>query len=68
MQDGSILFTAEGKKHIKNPLSLDFVWQGKRMRFEGFDALWLSKDGTRAVYPEGTLTADGKTLSSEVTL
>ena len=38
------------------------------MRFEGFDALWLSKDGTRAVYPEGTLTADGKTLSSEVTL
>lgn len=68
LQDGSILFTAEGKKHIKNPLSLDFVWQGKRMCFEGFDALWLSQDGTRAVYPEGTLTADGKTLSSEVTL
>lgn len=63
-QDGSYLFTTDGKKNVHNPLVAEFECGGKRVRFEGYDALWISPDLKKAVYPEGILTVDGKKIRS----
>ncbi len=67
MQDGSLQFATDGRLPAGNPMKLDFEHGGKRISFEGCDALWLSPDLSRAIFPEGKLTVDGKQiLSSEV--
>ncbi|MDE6274742.1 MAG: hypothetical protein K2L87_06835, partial [Clostridiales bacterium] len=64
MQDGSVLFTSKGKLPSGNALSVNFEYNGNKYSFEGLDALWIDKDGTRAIYPAGELKKNGKTLSS----
>lgn len=44
LQDGSMLFTAQGVRPTGNTLSLDLVHQGRRLRFEGEDFLGVSFD------------------------
>lgn len=63
-QSGALIFTSEGKLPAHNPLSLDFEWRGKRVVFEGEDALWLSEGLDKAIFPAGKLTVDGKNLKS----
>lgn len=65
LQDGSVIFTGDGTKPCHNPLTVCCTLGGKTVRFEGEDALWVSGDGTEAVYPEGTLTVNGKTVLSK---
>lgn len=67
MQDGSVIFTGDGKLPIGNDLRVSALFNGKRIEFTGKDALYLSADGETAIYPEGELTVDGKKiLSAEV--
>jgi len=67
MQDGSVLFTSDGKLPKGNALSVEFEYLGNKYSFEGEDALWLDRKGDRAIYPSGKLLRNGKeVLSCEV--
>jgi hypothetical protein len=62
-QDGSLLFTAEGARHIDNPLRVAASLGGVDVDFCGHDYLWLSpkeNGGWFAFSPTpGTLRVDG---------
>lgn len=64
LQDGSMIFTADGKLPVGNPLTVETELCGKQIRFRGEDALWISADGTRAIFPAGKLTIDGKLIDT----
>ena len=64
LQDGSMIFTGSGIKATGNRLAVDTQLNGHSIHFRGFDALWVSPDCTRAIYPEGTLLIDHKPLES----
>ena len=64
LQNGSLIFAAEGKLPVHNPLELEFTWKGRHIRFTGYDSLWISADMEQAIYPEGELTIDGKKIPS----
>lgn len=64
MQDGSVIFSPDAKLPAHNPLHIDTEIEGRRVQFDGEDLLYLSRDLKTAVYPAGTLTIDGKKLTS----
>ncbi|MDD6201242.1 MAG: hypothetical protein PUB93_08280 [Firmicutes bacterium] len=64
LQDGSKIFTGSGTLPTGNPLEVEDEIQGKILRFRGKDALWVSADGTRAIFPEGQLSVDHRALES----
>lgn len=64
LQDGSIIFTGDGKLPTGNPLNIDTDFGGNRILFHGEDALWISADRTYAIFPEGELTVDGLPVAS----
>lgn len=64
LQDGGMIFTGDGKLPTGNPLQVELDLGGKQIRFHGKDALWISADGAQAIFPEGTLTVDGRILES----
>lgn len=63
-QSGAFMVTSAGKLPAHNPLRLDFEWKGSRVVFDGEDALYLSADLKRAIFPAGKLTVNGKKLTS----
>lgn len=65
LQDGSLVFTAEGKKAVGNPLDVEVVHEGISVSFHGEDVLFLKKDGERylPVYPKGELLLNGALLT-----
>ena len=65
LQDGSLIFTAEGRLPAGNPLRVDVTLGGREVSFLGEDAVWISADGTEAVFPSGELTVDGKRILSK---
>ena len=64
MEDGSVVFTAEGLKSVGNPLVLNGVYEGHHVRFEGEDFLALRfGDEMQAAYGAATaLSVDGVSL------
>ncbi len=65
MQDKSVIFTSsKGELPTGNKLSLMFEYRGNCYEFEGEDALWISADGERAIYPAGQLKRNGKAVDS----
>ncbi len=64
LQDGSMIFTADGKKATGNPLCVDTELNGHHICFEGCDSLWVSADCTRAIFPEGNLQIDQQFIKS----
>ena len=61
LQDGSLIFTADGEKAVHNPLSVHIEHRGLRVDFEGEDLLFLQHEkGTYIpVYPRGDCRLDG---------
>lgn len=64
-QDGSVMYATSGQKPTGNKLSIHEELGGLRIDFEGEDALWVSADGLRAIYPAGELSVNGKKILSE---
>lgn len=57
LQDGSLIFTGEGKKAIENELVVNVAYKDKIIDFKGEDMLYLHRDGDKfkAIYPKGKL-------------
>ncbi len=55
LQDGSLLFTAEGLEASGNPLQVHVCHEGLQVDFEGEDLLYVypTADGWKGVYPAG---------------
>ncbi len=64
LQDGSWIFTGDGKKATGNLLEVDAQIGGHNIRFRGYDALWVSADGCRAIFPEGKFLTDERSVES----
>lgn len=64
-QDGSLIFTSTGTEPIGNKLDVEMILSGKHIVFHGEDAVWISADGKRAIYPKGQLWVNGIEISSE---
>lgn len=65
LQDGSAIFAADGKRPTGNPLHVCAQLGSRDICFSGEDALWVSCDGTEAIYPKGILTVNGETIDSK---
>ncbi|MDE5897644.1 MAG: hypothetical protein K2H43_07505, partial [Clostridia bacterium] len=64
MQDGSVIFTSKGTLPSGNTLKVSFEYNGDNYEFDGQDALWIDKNGSRAIYPAGELKKNGKAIPS----
>ena len=55
LQDGSLVFTADGENAVHNPLSVHIVHEGLRIDFEGEDVLFLQHENStyNPIYPKG---------------
>ena len=62
LQNGSAIFTGDGKLPVGNRLDVHVRLNGKTVDFTGEDALWIRADGSGAIFPAGKLTVDGKTV------
>ncbi len=62
LQDGSAIFTGDGKLPVGNRLEVHVHLNGKTVDFTGEDALWIRADGSHGIFPAGKLTVDGKTV------
>lgn len=49
LQDGSMIFTAEGKLPSKNPLIIDIEQEGLHVKFKGEDLLFLEKSNSEYI-------------------
>jgi hypothetical protein len=69
LQDGSLLFAADGARPTGNPLRIDVVHRGHRIEFEGEDFFFvaLGEDGAPGRWACGavrTLRIDGRDLTA----
>lgn len=64
MQDGSMVFTCTAKHPAGNRLDVDTTLAGKKIVFHGEDTVWISADAARAIYPNGQLTVNSRTVEA----
>jgi len=64
-QDGSVMFTTCDKEPTGNKLNIETILAGKKIVFHGEDALWVSQDGKKAIYPAGELWVNDVKIASE---
>lgn len=61
-QDGSLMFTSEGKEATNNPLRVKETYKNLTIDFEGEDMLYLHKEDGKytPIYPKGILKLEEK--------